>query len=384
MKQDKNGIVQKKIFFVGDFAAFRCFTPRQRVNKETQGIAMKYYGLILYLPIVKLQDKNPLVRKGIGEMTMSMGKWNSKSEAEREYKKRLAELPYTKKLLDFGQRSCIYHQVFDVDRGCLLIEANTLRKLYSLFETIKLSAGLIHLNFSDDINLIRLRRRPPKENCSKEDLSHLVVPSEDIHEARFELDIICGQIIKDKDIENLDKITQSIMRMPSIRKALACYWVSQNIFYTHLVGSYIHSHSLPDLKHMPTHKYKAYNLLLKEKMAMSFIAAYRGIEAIFNCRFSEKNFRKGTNTYKQMIEGKIKGLHWNSRYRRVFYQKRYKRSPKTSNVATMIKHFLIVRNRRAGHGLEWPHKTVQARLTIDMVSEIQAFLHYLMHFALFK
>lgn len=345
---------------------------------------MKYFALISHVLIAKLQNKYPHPLSKVGTMTMSMGGWNSRAKTEKEYKGHLAELPHTRKLLDFQRKGCVYHQVFDIDRGCFLIEANTLGGLYILFNVIKSCLGFIKLNFSDEIELVRIQKRPPINNCSKSILSNLATYSVGTCDRElFEMDLCSGQVITDNLIENLNKPIRKILRNSNFRKTLACYWHSQNIFYTHLVGSYISCHSLPDLKAMPQDEYKEYNFLLKEKMALSFIAAYRGIESIFNRRFSENDFKRDKNHLSQIIDNKIKGLFWNSNYKVVFYNKRAKQHVKESKVSTMIKHFLIVRNRKAGHGLEWSH-TIKARVTVDMVHEIHAFLHYLIGVAMFN
>lgn len=341
-----------------------------------------YYGIVLKLPIVKFQSENPAVKKGFGSMTMSVGGWKNRAEARREYKKCFAELPFTRKLLDLGKKGCIYHQVFDIDRGCLLLEARTIKKLFLLSETIKLSLGIADLNFSEEVELIRLTKRPPKRGCSRVNIFTLIHPTEEITKEFFELDIITGRITMDKIIQDLGGIIRKIMLGSHIRKALACFYESQNIFYTHLVGSYMACHSVPDLKHMPKEKYMANNFVFREKMALAFIAAYRGIEAIFKYCFSENDFKPGRHTYRQEINGKIKGIYWDSMYPKTFYRVRQKGSSKKSRVATMIKHFLLLRNKRVGHGLEWPHPTIQVRVTIDMVHEIKVFLNYLLCFAL--
>lgn len=343
---------------------------------------MKYFALVTDVQIVKLQNKHPL--KEVSEMAMSTGGWSSKAEAEKEYKAHFAELPKTRKLLDFQGKGRVYHQVFDIDRGCLLIEANTLDGLYILFDIIKSCLGFISLNFSDEIKLIRIQKRPPTNNCSKSILFNLAAHSGDSCDRElFEMDLYSGQVIYDNLMENLNKPIRKILSNSNYRKTLACYWHSQNIFYTHLIGSYISCHSLPDLKAMPQNEYKEYNFLLKEKMALSFIAAYRGIESIFNYRFRENDFKRDKTHLIQTIDNKIKGLYWNSSYRIVFYNKRAKQNVKVSKVSTMIKHFLIVRNRKAGHGLEYSH-TIKARVTVDMVHEIHAFLHYLIGFSMFE
>lgn len=344
---------------------------------------MKYFGVVTHLPIVKLQTRHPL--KNVGSMTMSMGNWNNRAEAEKEYKGHFAQLPRTRKLLNLSQKGCIYHQVFDIDCGCLLIESNTLRGLYTLFEIIKSCLGVIDLNFSDEIDLIRIMKRPPRRNCSMSDLYSLAGLSKDPFAKKlFESDLCSGLITEDKKIQDLSKPIRRIASKQQYRKTLACYWFSQNIFYTHLIASYIDCHSKPDLKAMSKEEYRIYNFIQKEKMALSFIAAYRGLEAIFNHRFSEKDFKNGISNLSQIIDNKIKGLYWNTKYQRFFYNKRHKKIIKKSKIATMIKYFLIVRNRRVGHGLEWPHETIKYRLTRDMVDEIHAFLAYLIYFLLFK
>ena len=344
---------------------------------------MKYFGLITHLPIVKLQTKHPL--KNIGSMNMSIGGWSNRVEAEKEYKGHFAQLPHTRKLLDLPQKGCIYHQVFNIDRGCLLIESNTLRNLYTLFEIIKFCLGIIDLNFSDEINLIKISKRPPRRNCSIDHLRNLAGSLEDsLAGQSFKSDLCSGSIIKDKKIEDLSTTIRKIASKFQYRKAIACYCQSQNIFYTHLIGSYMDCHSVPELKAMPKVEYRIYNFIQKEKMALSFIGAYRGLEAIFKHRFSENDFGKGESHLSEIIDNRIKGLYWNSKYKRFFYNKRHKRNIKYSKIATMIKYFLIVRNKKVGHGLEWSHKTIKARLTKDMIDEIHAFLAYLIHFSLFK
>jgi len=268
---------------------------------------MKYFGLVTHLPIVKLQTKHPL--RGIGSMTMSMGGWSSRSEAAKEYKSHFVQLPRTRKLLDLHQKGCIYHQIFDIDRGCLLIESNTLRGLYTLFEIIKSCLGVIDLNFSDEVDLIRIMKRPPRRNCSISDLYSLAGISQDpFVKESFESDLCCGLITEDKKIEDLNKPIRRIASKLQYRKALACYWHSQNIFYTHLIGSYIDCYSGPDLKAMSKEEYRIYNFIQKEKMALSFISAYRGLEAIFNHRFREKDFKNGRSHLSQIINNKIYNL----------------------------------------------------------------------------
>lgn len=135
-------------------------------------------------------------------------------------------------------------------------------------------------------------------------------------------------------------------------------------------------HSRLDLHYYETDEYSFLNAINYEKFCSSLTSAYRGIEAIMDYNFRERIFEN--EHYKKVIDNRIEGVKWNTRYLKAFDKVRYGDVSKKSyaKVSTMIKKFLLARNR-AGHGKVYADQKKNNPITMELTHESKRFLEFL-------
>jgi hypothetical protein len=255
------------------------------------------------------------------------------------------------------------------NNGSLIIEATNLKTALRVFETVKLTMSILEHHQNEDMDLYRLKNDKDGARYKVYDLSH---HSNFLGQNQLQNGIVLEntKFIKWKELIKL------IFRDCRLRTALACFHQAQETYYTHLVGSYISSHSRVDLHLYETDEYKYLNMINFEKLCSSLTSAYRGVEAIMDCNFRERIFQN--DHYKTVINGRIQGVNWNTKYLKAFDKVRYTDLNKKSysKVSTMIKKLLSARNR-AGHGMTYADQKKNNPITMELTHESKRFLEFL-------
>jgi hypothetical protein len=254
----------------------------------------------------------------------------------------------------------------------LILKSENQSKAARLYESIRLLFAYADHYISDDVNIYQL------EACNGD-----YAISQDINESLKYIDEMDRHLLFNGSVKNPGDLTkyQHALRLifndNRIRKALACFYQAQTTYYVHLEGSYIHFHSRRDIHTMEPERYRFLNLVNQEVYCSALTSAYRGIEAIMDVNFRERIFQN--EEYKRVINGKIPGVCWDTRYLRAFYRVRYNEYPdrkQHSRLSTMFKLFLAARNR-AGHGKIYPDQKRNNAISLDLVMEATYFLAYL-------
>ena len=311
---------------------------------------------------------------------ISSGRWKNFNEAKREYKRFGIALPKTRELFNIPSVGKVYCQMVDIDDGFLLLEAKSMTKLCILFDSVAFS-DIFDIGFSKFPRLIRLKKRPPR-TISYEGLFGLTDYNDRLHNIElFRNDIrYPGEIVSDKEIIESKEFIIKIALNSSLRKTLKCFHASQKIYSINLVPSYVDCHGSREIQDMPSKEFNYLNLILEEDMALSYIAAYRGIEAIFNNSFGRRALKdkKKIAETKKCINQAIPTITWKTLYPCKFYCIRNKRSKQVSRVLTMLKIFLIFRDKAGiGHGQYYQYNNKFLKLKMDLFFEIKNFLLFL-------
>ncbi|QIZ07650.1 hypothetical protein HFZ78_13655 [Priestia megaterium] len=254
--------------------------------------------------------------------------------------------------------------------GSLIISAKNLKTALKVFESVKLLLAFCDYVYDEDMALYRLEKDLRNgDNLKIYDLYH----QRNTHERDF---LENGVIIGTLRFKKLEELLKLIFRDNRLRTALACFYQAQETYYTHLVGSYITMHSRLDLHYYETDEYSFLNAINYEKFCSSLTSAYRGIEAIMDYNFRERIFEN--DHYKRVINDRIQGVKWDTRYLKAFDKVRYGDLNKKSyaRVSTMIKKLLIARNR-AGHGKVFSDQKKNNPITMELTHESKRFLEFL-------
>lgn len=168
----------------------------------------------------------------------------------------------------------------------------------------------------------------------------------------------------------------------NIRRALACFYQSQNMYYTHLAGSYVAVHSRPKLIDLSAEEYRYNNFRYQEMLHASLITCYRGIEAIYSKNFQSNDFsRQNRKKLEVYMDSKLPNTPSKSRYRLRFYRQRESHAPKHKLLINMLEVLFRAQNR-AAHGYRWTRRHRYETFGSDLVDEAKFFLGHLIAGAL--
>lgn len=254
--------------------------------------------------------------------------------------------------------------------GSLIIKAKNLKTAMKVFESVKLLFAFCDHIYDEDMALFRMENNLESGKDLKiYDLNH----NRNSHVRDYLED---GAIIGTLRFKKLEELLKLIVRDSRLRTALACFYQAQETYYTHLVSSYITMHSRLDLHYYETDEYSFLNAINYEKFCSSLTTAYRGIEAIMDYNFRERIFEN--DHYKKVIDNRIDGVKWNTKYLKAFDKVRYGDVSKKSyvKVSTMIKKFLFARDR-AGHGKIYADQKKNNPITMELTHESKRFLEFL-------
>ncbi|MBA7684381.1 hypothetical protein ES703_92776 [subsurface metagenome] len=198
----------------------------------------------------------------------------------------------------------------------------------------------------------------------------------------FQLELDRGIQVSDLEILDIKSQLKKVFISSNIRRALACFYQSQTIYYTHLVGSYVSCHSRPELIGASILEYRQSNYQYQEMLHASLLICYRGIEALCSKNFRSQDFKRaGRHKLESYLDAKLPNTPSRSKYILRFYRQREKSLPKHKRIVTMLEILFRARNR-AAHGHHWLRRHRFETFGGDLVDESKFFLGHLITNAL--
>jgi len=320
----------------------------------------------------------PVYEQRLG-MTITPGIFQTVDEARDYYRNVGAELPMTRKIIDFDSNTALYFLKYDIDNLTMIIRAVKFTEAVKAFDALVCLFAIAYHDYSEEADIIPLKHKPDFSKLTAQDLATLAGDSDS---DLFLLDIGNGVYVSDRKILDIKEQFIKTFINPDIRRALACLYQSQHIYYTHLVGSYVAAHSRPELIGASREDYRQHNFRYQEKQHASLLVCYRGVEAIYSKNFRAENFRKeNRKSLESFMDSKLPSVPSRSRYRLRFYRQREARPPKYKLIVTMLEILFRARNR-AAHGYRWTRKHRLETFGSDLVDESKFFLGHLIDSAL--
>lgn len=331
----------------------------------------KYYILTGFRPVYE-QKHGMLLRPGLFR--------DSSTTAAKDYYEGLqATLPTTKKLVDFDRNTALYFLKYDIDDLAIMIKAKSYVDAVKACDSFRCLGALAYHWYREDTNIIRLRSRPNFSKTRMQDLANLA-EADDI--MLFQLELHNGIQVSDREILDIGVQLKKVFQNSNIRRALACFYQSQTIYYTHLVGSYVSSHSRPELIGAGREEFRQNNYQYQEMLHAALLICYRGIEALYSRNFKSSDFQKANRKkLESYMNSKLSDAPSRSRYLLRFYRQRERQPPKRKHIITMLEVLFRARNR-AAHGHHWSRRHRFETFGGDLVDESKFFLGHLISSAL--
>lgn len=331
----------------------------------------KYYVILGFIPVYEHR---------LG-MTISPSAFRNqpKDEVKKYYKNIKAKLPVTGKILDFDNRTALYFLKYDITDLIMMIRAKRFVDAVKAFDALRCLLALAYHTYSEEADIVPLAHKPNFTKLSIQDLATLIGASDT---TLASVEIQSGIQVSNREILNIKEKLEKVFLRSDIRRALACFYQSQTIYYTHLVGSFVGVHSRPELIGASREEYRQNNFRYQEKLHASLLICYRGIEAIYSKNFRTDDFKKANRgKLESYMDAKIPNAPSHSRYLLRFYRQREAQPPKQRLIINMLEVFFRVRNR-AAHGYHWERKHRFETFGSDLVDESKFFLGHLISSAL--
>jgi hypothetical protein len=331
----------------------------------------RYYVILGFIPVYEYR---------LG-MTISPSAFRNqpKDEAKKYYESIEAKLPVTRKIFDFDNRTALYFLKYGITDLVMMIRAKRFVDAVKAFDVLRCLLALAYHTYSEEADIVPLAHKPNFTRLSIQDLATLIGFSDT---TLASVEIQSGIQVSDIEILNIKEKLRKAFLHSDIRRALACFYQGQTIYYTHLVSSFVSVHSRPELIGVSREEYKQNNFRYQEKLHASLLICYRGIEAIYSKNFRAEDFKKANRgKLESYMDAKIPNAPSRSRYLLRFYRQREARPPKYRLVINMLEVFFRARNR-AAHGYHWERKHRFETFGSDLVDESKFFLGHLIAGAL--
>ncbi len=330
-----------------------------------------YYIILGYIPVYE-QRNGMFIRPGVFRN-------QSNAEAIEYYKNVRANLPVTRKILDFDNDTALYFLKYDIDDLIMMIRATRFRDAVKVFDALRCLLALAYHWYSKDADIIPLEHRPNFSKLSTQDLATLTGA---FNTMLFPAEIHNGVQVSDRNVLDIKEQLVKVFLQSDIRRALACFYQSQTIYYTHLVGSFVAVHSRPELIGTSQEEYRQSNFRYQEMLHASLFTCYRGIEALYSKNFKTDDFKKANRkTLEAYMNYRIPNAPSRSRYLLRFYRQREAHAPKHKLLINMLAVLFRARNR-AAHGYRWTRRHRFETFGSDLVDESKFFLGHLISSAL--
>lgn len=331
----------------------------------------EYYVILGFIPVYEYR---------LG-MTISPRAFRDQpeDEAKRYYESIGAKLPVTRKILDFDNSTALYFLKHGITDLIMMIRAKRFVDAIKAFDALRCLLALVYHTYAEEADIVPLAHKPDFARLNTKDLAALIGFS-DIPLASVEIQ--SGIQVSNREILNIKEKLKKAFLHSNIRRALACFYQGQTIYYTHLVGSFVSVHSRPELIDASREEYRQNNFRYQEKLHASLLICYRGIEAIYSKNFRADDFKKANRRkLESYMDAKIPNAPSRSRYLLRFYRQRETKSPKYRLVINMLEVFFRARNR-AAHGHHWERRHRFETFGSDLLDESKFFLGHLITSAL--
>lgn len=331
----------------------------------------KYYILTGFLPVYE-QKHSMRLKPGLFRKS-------SITAAKGYYEGLQAKLPTTKKLVDFDGNTVLYFLKYDIDDLAIMIKAKSYVDAVKACDSFRCLCALSYHWYSEDTNIITLLSRPSFSKTRIQDLANLAEANDIM---LFQLELHHGIQVSDREISAIGAQLRKVFHNSNIRRALACFYQSQTIYYTHLVGSFVSVHSRPELIGASREEFRQNNYQYQEMLHAALLICYRGIESLYARNFKSSDFQKANRKeLESYMNSKLPNAPGRSRYLLRFYRQREKKPPKRKYIVTMLEVLFRARNR-AAHGHHWSLKYRFETFGSDLVDESKFFLGHLISSAL--
>jgi hypothetical protein len=329
----------------------------------------KYYIISGFIPVY--QQRLGMIIRHCGLQTID--------EARHYYRSLKAKLPTTRKIMDFDKNTALYFLKYDIDDLVMMVRAVKFTDAVKAFDTLRCLLALAYHWYSEEADVIPIERNPSFSRLSIQDLATLAGAQ---YPDLFSVEIRSGIQVSDRQILDIKEQLAKTYLLSNIRRALACFYQSQNIYYTHLVSSYVAVHSRPELIATSQEEYRQNNFRYQERLHASLFTCYRGIEALYSKNFRTADFTKvNRRRLESYMDAKLPNAPSRSRYWLKFYRQREAQPPKYRLVVNMLEVLFRARNR-AAHGHRWTRKYRLETFGSDLVDESKFFLAHLIGSAL--
>lgn len=303
----------------------------------------------------------------------------SKDEAKRYYRNVKAKLPATRRILDFDNSTALYFLKYDNTDLIMMIRATRFRDAVKAFDALRCLFALVYHWYSEEADIVPLGHKP---NFSKLSIQDLATLTGAFDKTLASVEIQSGIQVSNRNILDIKEQLVKVFLHSDIRRALACFYQSQTIYYTHLVGSFVSVHSRPELISTSKEEYRQSNFRYQEILHASLLTCYRGIEAIYSKNFKNNDFKKiNRKNLKSYMNIKIPNAPSRSHYLLRFYRQREAHAPKHKSIISMLEVLFRARNR-AAHGYRWTRRHRFETFGSDLVDESKFFLAHLISNAL--
>lgn len=330
----------------------------------------KYYIVTGFIPAYQTR-----VRKVFG-MIMQPGIFRNRDpkEAAEYYRIHRIKLPTTKKIVQFDAGTSLYFLRHDIDDSIMMIKAKRYIDAVKAFNTLRSLLALYFHTYSEDLELMPLSKKPSFSKLTANDLSE---SANTYHPMMWKLELYTGVQVTDQQLSTIKTQLTKVFSNESIRRALACFYQSQNIYYTHMVGSYVGVHCRPELIELSTEEYRHDNFLYQERLHACLIICYRGIEAIYSKNLRSRDFLSANRkVLETQMNSRLPNTPSRSHYKLRFYRQREERAPTYKLLVNMLEVLFRVRNR-AAHGHHWQRRHRFETFGVDLVDEAKFFLGHL-------
>lgn len=327
---------------------------------------LKYYIITGFIPSY-VQRLGMIMRSGIFRNS-------GVNEATAFYNGIRAKLPTTKRILQFDNNTSLYFLKHGVDDLIMLIRATRYIDAAKAVDTLRCLLALYYHSYSEDLAIVPLKRKPSYSNLSTEDLAELANVNTPM---QFSMELLTGVGVPDNQLYTIESQLIKSFSDQCIRRALACFYQSQIIYYTHMVGSYVELHSRPELIELSPEEYRHDNFRYQEMLHAAFITCYRGIEVIYSKNFRTNDFQPNNRrVLESYMDAILPNTPSKSKYRLRFYRLREERAPKYKLLVNMLEVLFRARNR-AAHGHHWQRRHRFETFGSDLVDEAKFFLGHL-------
>jgi len=271
----------------------------------------KYYIILGFIPVY--EQRHGMI------INPNAFRNQNKGEVKRYYRNVKAKLPVTRKILDFDNSTALYFLKYDVTSLIMMIRATRFIDAVKAFDTLRCLLALAYHWYSEEADIVPLGRKPSFSKTSIQDLATL---NGAFDTTLFSVEIQSGIQVSNRNILDIKEQLIKVFLRSDIRRALACFYQSQTIYYTHLVGSFIAVHSRPELISTSQEEYRQSNFRYQEKLHASLLTCYRGIEAIYSKNFKSNDFKNNRQNLESYMNSKIPNAPSHSHYLLRFYRQR--------------------------------------------------------------